>query len=389
MNMMNFPRALIGKPQANADTVKMFGQIEAAVKDFRDRYDGRVNEIEASVNKLFSAQASSRLGAGPSDAFGPYDAEYSNAFNAHFRRGDVNAALSVGTDSEGGYFAPVEWDRRVHQRLAESTPMRSICMVQPTKTGAYSTIWNNNQWGSGWVGETVGRPQTSAAGLSQLVFESGEIYAMPAATQKLIDDAAINIEQWLADSVQDEFSRQEDIAFISGDGTNKPRGLLTYVTGGASDGHHPGGNLEVFNSESATEIPDTDTLLDFKYTLSAPYRQNARWLMNSLTASTIAKFKNAEGDYIWREGLQSDEPARLLGHPVTIDEAMPNIGGGNVPIAFGNFKAGYVINDRIGTRILRDPYTAKPYVLFYVTKRVGGGVMDPHAIKLMKIAVTA
>ena len=201
MNMMNFPRALIGKPQANADTVKMFGQIEAAVKDFRDRYDGRVNEIEASVNKLFSAQASSRLGGGASDAFGPYDAEYSNAFNAHFRRGDVNAALSVGTDSEGGYFAPVEWDRRVHQRLAESTPMRSICMVQPTKTGAYSTIWNNNLWGSGWVGETVGRPQTSAAGLSQLVFESGEIYAMPAATQKLIDDAAINIEQWLADSV--------------------------------------------------------------------------------------------------------------------------------------------------------------------------------------------
>lgn len=389
MNMMTIPRALIGKPMASGNTVQMLGQIQNAFEDWKTRHGSRIDNIENALNKVMERDALSRIGAGTADAFGPMDEAYSSAFNAHFRRGDVNAALSVGTDSEGGYFAPVEWDRRVHQKLRESTPMRSICMVQPTKTGAYSTIWNNNQWGSGWVGETVGRPQTSAAGLSQLVFESGEIYAMPAATQKLIDDAAINVEQWLADSVQEEFSRQEDIAFISGDGTNKPRGLLTYVTGGASDGHHPGGNLEVFNSESATDIPGTDTLLDFKYSLAAPYRQGARWLMNSLTASTIAKFKNEEGDYVWREGLQSDEPARLLGHPVTIDEAMPNIGANNMPIAFGNFRAGYVINDRIGTRILRDPYTAKPYVLFYVTKRVGGGIVDPHAIKLMKIAVTA
>ena len=201
MNNTTPPRGLISGVNATGNPTQMLSQIQSAFEDFKGRYNGRVDDLEASVNKLFDRNASARLGAGPSDAFGPYDAEYSNAFNAHFRRGDVNAALSVGTDSEGGYFAPVEWDRRVHQRLAESTPMRSICMVQPTKTGAYSTIWNNNLWGSGWVGETVGRPQTSAAGLSQLVFESGEIYAMPAATQKLIDDAAINIEQWLADSV--------------------------------------------------------------------------------------------------------------------------------------------------------------------------------------------
>ena len=213
--------------------------------------------------------------------------------------------------------------------------------------------------------------------------------AMPAATQRLLDDAAINMESWLADSVDAEFSRQEDIAFISGDGVNKPRGLLTYIGGGASDGVHPGGNLTEFNSESATEIPGPDTLLDFKYTLAAPYRQNARWLMNSLTAATIAKFKDADNNYIWREGMVEGEPATLLGRPVTIDESMPDIGGNAFPVAFGDFQRGYLINDRIGTRILRDPYTNKPFVLFYVTKRVGGGLLDPNAIKLMKIAVTA
>lgn len=387
MNLMTSPRGLFGSVMANSNPSQVLGQLQSALDDFRGRYDSRVDGIEAAVNKLLANGATSRLGG--LDAFGASDSEYTSAFNAHFRKGTVSAALSVGTDSEGGYFAPVEWDRRIHQKLTDTTPMRSICMVQPTKSGAYSTVWNSNQWGSGWVGETVGRPETSNAGLSQLVFESGEIYAMPSATQKLIDDSAVNIDQWLAESVQAEFSRQEDIAFISGDGANKPRGLLTYVTGGASDGHHPGGNLTVFNSESATDIPDPDTLLDFKYSLAAPYRQGARWLMNSLTAATIAKFKDADGNYIWREGLQSDEPARLLGHPVTVDEAMPDIGGGNIPIAFGNFAAGYVINDRIGTRVLRDPYTAKPYVLFYVTKRVGGGVIDPNAINLMQIAVTA
>ena len=127
-------------------------------------------------------------------------------------------------------------------------------------------------------------------------------------------------------------------------------------------------------------------MIDFKYKLAAPYRQNARWLMNSQTAATIAKMKDGDGNYVWREGLIADEPATLLGRPVTLDEAMPDIGGDELPIAFGDFQAGYLINDRIGTRVLRDPFTSKPFVLFYVTKRVGGGVLDPNAVKLLKIA---
>ena len=404
LRSLPMPRAIVGAPRSeSSDQASMLREINTAFSDFRARNDARLDGMETALEKVMGSNATARLG-GASDGL-PVDNEYSSAFASYFRKGDnetdlskanatgerlaIQNAMSVGTNSDGGYLAPVEWDRQVRMKLKDSSPMRQIAQVQPTSNGAFSTIWNNDAWGSGWVGETASRPQTSSASLSQLTFEAGEIYAMPAATQRLLDDAAINVETWLADSVEDEFARQEDIAFVSGDGSNKPRGLLTYVTGGASDGVHPGGNLATFNSESATDIPSGDTFIDFKYQLTAPYRQNARWLMNSQTAAYIAKLKDGDGNYVWREGLIAEEPASLLGRPVTIDEAMPDIGADALPIAFGDFNAGYLINDRIGMRILRDPYTSKPFVLFYCTKRVGGGVLDPNAIKLLKVAVTA
>ena len=393
------PRAMIGAPRAETEA-DMIRQLSGAFADFKAQHQAEIRDIEASLVERIAVSGSSA----PRDAM-PTDPDYTRAFSSYFRKGDneeplreanasgqrlaIQNAMSVGTNSDGGYLAPVEWDRRIQQKLRDASPMRSICQVQTTSNGGYSTLWNNDAWGSGWVGETAARPQTSTASLSQLTFEAGEIYAMPAATQRLLDDSAINFESWLADSIETEFATQEDIAFISGNGSNKPRGLLTYVAGAASDGDHPGGNISTFNSESATDIPGADTLLDFKYKLAAPYRGNARWLMNSQTAAFIAKMKDGQGNYIWREGLIADEPATLLGRPVTLDEAMPDIGGDALPIAFGDFQRGYVINDRLGTRVLRDPYTSKPFVLFYVTKRVGGGLLDPNAIKLMKIAVTA
>lgn len=403
MNMLTMPRAIRGAIRAEANPATLLAELNTAFADFKAKQDERMSAIENAVDGAFERSAFDRIGHAGDDL--AIDGSYSTTFASYFRKGDqetalreannqgdrkaIQASMSVGTNSDGGYLAPVEWDRKIREKLRVSTPMRSICQVQPTSVGAFSTIWNNDTWGSGWVGETAARPQTTSASLSQLTFEAGEIYAMPAATQRLLDDSAINLETWLADSVEAEFARQEDIAFISGNGVNKPRGLLTYVDGGASDDAHPGGNLAVFNSESATDIPGPDTLLDFKYTLAAPYRQNARWLMNSLTAAHIAKFKDANDNYIWREGLVEGEPATLLGRPVTIDEAMPDIGASAYPVAFGDFQRGYLINDRIGSRVLRDPYTSKPFVLFYVTKRVGGGVLDPNAIKLMKVAVTA
>jgi HK97 family phage major capsid protein len=247
--------------------------------------------------------------------------------------------------------------------------------------GAFTSLWNNDQWGSGWIGETAARPQTTTAALAQIPFAAGEIYANAAATQRLLDDALINADQWLINSLEREFSRQEDIAFLSGDGANKPAGLLTFAPDGVNENTHPGGPLTVVDAEISY-----DGLVDFLYGLGAPYRQNASWLMSSLTAASIAKLKDANDQPIWREGLIVGQPATLLGRPVEIDEGMPAPAVGNTAIAFGSFIDGYLINDRIGTRVLRDPYTNKPFVQFYATKRVGAGVLDPFAIRLLRVA---
>jgi HK97 family phage major capsid protein len=214
---------------------------------------------------------------------------------------------------------------------------------------------------------------------------AGEIYANPAITANLLDDADFDMAAWLALQLADEFAKQEGPAYIAGDGVNKPNGLLTYATGGTAAALHPGGAIEVINSgAAATVVPDG--LIDFVYKLSAPYRQGASWLMASTTAAAIRKLKDGQDNYLWEPNYTKDGTDTLLGYPVEIDENMPAIAAGAIPIAFGNFKRGYIINDRQGTRILRDPYTNKPYVNFYTTKRVGGGLQDPNAFKLMKIS---
>jgi HK97 family phage major capsid protein len=188
--------------------------------------------------------------------------------------------------------------------------------------------------------------------------------------------------------VQREFNRQEGIAFLSGDGVNKPAGLLTFVTGGVNAAVHPGGSIEVVDVDidPAAVAATIDGLIDFMYGLEAPYRQNATWLMSSLTAAVLAKLKDANDNLIWRESLIAGQPSTLFGRPVEIDEGMPAPGVvGNLPIAFGDFRAGYLINDRIGIRVLRDPFSNKPYVMFYTTKRVGAGVLDPNAIRVLRV----
>jgi len=373
----------------------MFSDINNLLRDGFTKRDQQLQNLETALNAV-----QSQVNAGGASAVGailPVEPDYTRAFASYFRRGDgedflktanatgdratVQAAMSIGDNSTGGYLAPVEWDRKLLEQQRATSPMRRLSTVQPTTVGAFSTLWNSDTWGSGWVGETAPRPLTTSSSLAPITFAAGEIYAMPAATQRLLDDSAINVETWLAQSIEREFNRQEGIAFIAGNGVNKPAGLLTHGIGEANANLHPGGPVEVV--ESAIGI---DALTDFLYGLGAPYRQNATWLMSSLAAARIAKIKDADGRPIWREALTADQPALLLGRPVEIDEAMPAPTAGNLAIAFGDFKAGYLINDRLGTRVLRDPYTNKPYINFYVTKRVGGGLLDPHAIRLLRIA---
>jgi HK97 family phage major capsid protein len=370
----------------------MFAQLRDGINDFKAQHNERLDNMEAALN----AMGAGNLNISQPAINAGIDAEYSRTFASYFRKGDgdeflrsanstgeratIQAAMSVGDNSSGGYLAPTEWDRKISDAQRATSPLRRLATVQVTSVGAYTTLWNNDQWGSGWVGETAARPQTSSASLAPITFPTGEIYAMPAATQRLLDDAALNVEDWLRNSVRNEFNRQEGIAFISGDGVNKPAGLLTYVTGGVNAAAHPGGSINV-----ATAAITVDNLIDFLYGLAAPYRQNATWLMSSLTAAVLTKMKDADGNLIWRESLIVGQPSTLLGRPVEIDEGMPAPNASAMPIAIGDFKAGYLINDRIGTRILRDPYTNKPFVMFYVTRRVGGGVLDPNAIRVLKL----
>ncbi len=301
-------------------------------------------------------------------------------------RSAIHASMSVGTPSSGGYLAPVEWDRRINAELEPLSPLRRLATVQVTTVAGFTTLWTDRAWGSGWVGETATRPQTSTPTFDPLEFSAGEIYANPAITQRLLDDADFGLETWIASEIAAEFARQESPAFIAGNGVNKPRGFLTYVDGGASDGHHPGGNLVVVPSGSTSDIGTPDSLIDFVYGLPSPYRRNAVWLMNSMTAARFAKLKDAEDRYLWQQSYVAGQPSTLLGYPVEIDEGMPDVATEALAVAFGDFNRGYIINDRMGVRMLRDPYTNKPYVHFYSTKRVGGGVWDPKAIRLLKIA---
>jgi len=407
MHTHTLPRALSGRVFAsprNDDPAELFDQINTTLRALGQKHDNNIGDMREHVTNLEASLTAMQRQMDGGGAFPnasaplfPVDADYTKAFASFVRKGDseqrlnelqgageraaIHAALSVGSETAGGYLAPVEWDRKISQQQVATSPMRRLARVQTTSVGAFTTLWQSGNPGSGWVGETAARPQTTTPTFAPITFAAGEIYANPAATQRILDDAAIDIGAWLVEALRVEFNRQEGIAFLSGDGLNKPAGLLTYIDGGANDDAHPGGNITVV--QSAITV---DALVDFMYGLASPYRQNSTWLMSSLTAAALTKLKDADGNLIWRESLLVGQPSTLLGRPVEIDEGMPGPAAGNVTLAFGDFNAGYLVNDRYSSvRLLRDPYSNKPFVMFYATKRVGGGLLDPNAIRLLRI----
>ncbi|VVD63817.1 capsid protein [Pandoraea pneumonica] len=316
------------------------------------------------------------------------DAEYTDAFKAHVKKGDVSAALNKGADAEGGYLTPIEWDRTITDKLVLISPMRQLAQVQSVSKAGFSKLFNMGGTGSGWVGETAARPQTNTATFKPLTFTSGEIYANPAATQQILDDSEIDLETWLANEVQTQFAKQEGLAFLSGDGTNKPTGILTYVAGGANAAVHPFGAISVVNSGGAASIT-SDGLIDLIYDLPSAFTGNARFTMNRNTQRLVRKLKDGQGNYLWQPSFVAGQPATLAGYPVSEVPDMPDVAANSTPILFGDFKQTYLIVDRIGVRVLRDPYTNKPYVLFYTTKRVGGGLLNPEPMRALKVAASA
>ena len=352
------------------------------------RLDAAIGDMQSTVDAHAKEVAALKLNGASDNVIGDLkaDPEYIGSFKAHMRKGDVQAALNKGADAEGGYLAPVEWDRTITGKLKETSAIREHASVITISGAGFTKLFTDRNIGSGWVGETAARPVTGTPGFTPLTFATGELYANPQATQQMLDDAAIDLEAWLANEVQGEFSRQENIAFLSGDGVNKPTGLLTYVTGAANAAKHPFGAIKAMNSGAAAAVSNSDKLIDLIYDLPVEYRANAKFYMNRLTQGGVRKLKDGQGNYLWQPSFQLGQGATLAGHEVVELADLPDVAAGNIAALFGDMAATYLVVDRVGIRVLRDPFTAKPYVSFYTTRRVGGGVQNPEAMRALKVA---
>ena len=315
-------------------------------------------------------------------------------FDGYVRRGDAmrsagieGKALSIGSGADGGYLVPPETEAAVNRALKAISPIRAIASVRQVSGNVYKKPFATTGVGTGWVGETASRPQTTTATLAELSFPTMELYAMPAATQSLLDDSAVNIDQWIAEEVRLAFATQEGQAFVTGDGINKPKGFLAYDT--VANASWEFGKLGFIATGTAGAFPasnPSDKLIDLVYAVKAGYRANGTFVMSRSTQSAVRKMKDADGNYLWQPAAQPGGNASLMGFPLVESEDMPDVAANSLSVAFGDFERGYLIVDRIGISVLRDPYSAKPYVLFYTTKRVGGGVQDFDALKLLKFA---
>ncbi|HEX8467066.1 MAG TPA: phage major capsid protein [Allosphingosinicella sp.] len=298
-------------------------------------------------------------------------------------------ALAGTTDSAGGYAVPEEIDSEIGRLLTAISPIRAIANVVRVGTSGYRKLVTAGGTPSGWVSETAGRPETATPTFIEVAPPFGELYANPAASQAMLDDTAFDVEAWLASEIATEFARAEGSAFVSGNGVNRPKGFLSNPTSTQGDGSRPFGTLQVLTTGTAGGFPANhpgDKLIDLVQTLRPPYRQGAAFVMNSATASIIRKFKTSTGGFLWQPSLVAGQPDTLLGYPVVEAEDMPDVGPDSLSVAFGNFRVGYLIAERTETQILRDPYTNKPFVHFYATRRVGGQVANSEAIKLLKFA---
>jgi HK97 family phage major capsid protein len=298
-------------------------------------------------------------------------------------------ALAGTSDAAGGYAVPEELDQRIEKVLTAISPIRAIAQVVRVGSAGYRKLVTSGGTPSGWVAETGARPETGTSTFHEVAPPSGELYANPAASQAMLDDAAFDVEAWLAGEIATEFARAEGAAFVAGSGVNRPKGFLSGPLSAAVDGVRPFGTLQFLASGVAGGFPAAapqDKLIDLVQALRPPYRQGAAFVMNSATAARIRKFKTDDGAFLWQPALAAGQPDSLLGYPVVEAEDMPDVAADSLSIAFGNFRAGYLIAERSETQILRDPYTNKPFVHFYATRRIGGQVMNSEAIKLLKFA---
>jgi HK97 family phage major capsid protein len=351
------------------------------------------SHVEAEGLRAEVAQLKARLSASERPLLSGAKSEVSPFVERYLRRGLEHGvelkAMSGATDAAGGYAVPEEIDAAIERTLSAISPIRAIASVVKVGSAGYRKLVTSGGTPSGWASETGARAETNTPVFQEVAPPFGELYANPAASQAMLDDAAFDVEAWLAEEIAREFARAEGAAFVAGNGINKPKGFLAAPTAETGDDVRPFGTLQVLKTGLAGGFPASnpqDRLIDLVQALRSPYRQGAVFVMNSATAARIRKFKTQDGAFLWQAGLVSGQPDTLLGYPVVEAEDMPDVAADALSIAFGNFKAGYLIAERTETQILRDPFTNKPFVHFYATRRVGGQVMNSEAIKLLKFA---
>ena len=402
------------KMGSGSEIVEAFDDFMHAFESFKDANDDRLQQLgtrmtsdvitEDKVNRINKAVDEQKRhldslmlkGRRPAlDGTAVLNAdqiEHKSGFDAYIRSGEETGlrqieskAMSMGSDPDGGFLVPDEIAAEIGKRLASLSPIRSIATVRQVSGAIYKKPFAKSGPNVGWVGETDVRPETATPSLAELQFPAMELYAMPAASASLLEDAVVDVDALLVEEVEAAFAEQESQAFINGDGINKPMGFLSAPN--VDEASWSWGNLgTIATGENGAFAPSdgSDVLIDTIYVLKSGYRQNANWVMNRKTQAVLRKLKDADGNYLWQAPASADMRARLMGFSVVEAEDMPDIASNETAIAFGDFKRGYLIVDRAGISVLRDPYSSKPYVLFYTTKRVGGGVQDFDAIKLVK-----
>jgi HK97 family phage major capsid protein len=376
-------------------------EVKAAIAGFLGEFNAFQSEIKAKLQEQETRLAmldrkSIALSRPPLAQAAETETPHKKAFAAYLRSGADDGlrgltveekALSTAVAADGGYLVDPVTAAQIVGVLRSSASIRAIANVVTVEASAFDVLVDHTDIGSGWATETGAVAETGTPQVDRISIPLHELSALPKASQRLLDDSAFDVEGWLAQRIADKFSRAEAAAFVAGDGIDKPTGFLNYDK--VANGAWAWGKLGYVATGAAGDfnaIDPADAVVDLVYSLGARYRANASFVMNSKTAGAVRKMKDADGRFLWSDGLAAGEPARLMGYPVMIAEDMPDIAANAYAIAFGDFRAGYTVAERPDLRILRDPFSAKPHVLFYATKRIGGDVSDFAAIKLLKFA---
>ncbi len=385
-------------PQPQASPLSAAEEVKTALQGFVGDITHELKKQEERLNMLSAKSTQTPMRRPALAAAAEAEAPHQKAFEAYVRSGDDDAlrgivlegkAMSTAVAGDGGYLVDPQTSASIQSVLRSTASLRQVAKVVNVQATSYDVLIDSTEAGAGWATETAASVETSTPTIERISIPLHELSALPKISQRLLDDSAFNIEEWLAGRVADTFAQSEAAAFIAGDGVDKPTGILTHPNvddaawAWGSLGYVATGTDGGFNATSPG-----DGLIKLVYSLGAKYRANASFVLNSKTAGVVRQIKDADGRFLWTDSLSAGEPARLLGYPVLIAEDMPDIAIGANAIAFGDFGAGYTIAERPELRILRDPFSAKPHVLFYATKRVGGDVSDFAAIKFLKFSIS-